>query len=392
MTTTGLGAFAEGLRGVTRGLGVALAMMVMTGAIAGAQTPAGDPAAAKPDPDAGFTNFFRSIELGGLADGYYVYNSNKPEGDASFRNFDTKHNSFSLNMAELWLAKAPTAESRAGFKVRLNYGPAANLIHAAEPGTSEVFENIEEVYVSYLAPAGKGLQIDFGKFVTQHGAEVIESKDNWNYSRALLFTLAIPYYHAGVRATYVFNDKFTLMANVVNGWNDVVDNNSAKTVGVQATIKPIPALSIVQNYMTGPEQAGNDDDWRQLSDTVVTYTASPMVSVMANYDYGKDTLLGTGVHWQGIAGYAKIQASPIFAVIPRVEWFDDPDGFTTGTAQTLKEVTVTGEVKLADNLLWRIEYRHDSSDVASFKKSAGDLSKTQNTIGFGLMYSFSTKQ
>ena len=117
-----------------------------------------------------------------------------------------------------------------------------------------------------------------------------------------------------------------------------------------------------------------------------------MVSVMGNYDYGKDTLLGEGVHWQGIAGYAKIQATPTFALIPRVEWFEDPDGFMTGTAQTLKEVTITGEVKLADNLFWRIEYRHDTSDVASVKKHASELSKTQNTIGFGLMYSFSTKQ
>jgi hypothetical protein len=28
--------------------------------------------------------------------------------------------------------------------------------------------------------------MDFGKFVTSAGAEVIEAKDNWNYSRSLL--------------------------------------------------------------------------------------------------------------------------------------------------------------------------------------------------------------
>ncbi len=380
------------MRKSTRGLLLVWSIVLGIQTAAAAQTPADPASAAKPDPDAGFLNFFRSIEFGGLADGYYVYNSNKPEGDASYRNFDTKHNTFALNMAELFVAKAPTADSRAGFKIRLNYGPAASIIHAAEPGTSEVFQNIEEVYISYLAPAGKGLQFDFGKFVTPFGAEVIESKDNWNYSRSLLFALAIPYYHAGVRTTYAFNDKFSLAGFLVNGWNDVQDNNSAKSVGVQATIKPTPALSIVQNYMTGPEQAGNDDDWRQMADTVVTYTASPMLSLMANYDYGKDTALGSNVHWQGIAGYAKIQANPKFALIPRVEWFDDPDGFMTGTSQSIKEFTLTGEVKLADNLFWRVEFRHDASDVASFKKHTSDLSKDQNTIGFGLMYAFSTKQ
>jgi len=35
--------------------------------------------------------------------------------------------------------------------------------------------------------------MDLGKFVTSAGAEVIEAKDNWNYSRSLLFVNAIPY-------------------------------------------------------------------------------------------------------------------------------------------------------------------------------------------------------
>jgi len=33
--------------------------------------------------------------------------------------------------------------------------------------------------------------------VTPAGAEVVESKDNWNYSRGLLFAWAIPYFHFG---------------------------------------------------------------------------------------------------------------------------------------------------------------------------------------------------
>ena len=54
-------------------------------------------------------------------------------------------------------------------------------------------------------PLGKGLQINVGKFVTPAGAEVIETKDNWNYSRGLLFALAIPYFHFGTSAKYAFN-------------------------------------------------------------------------------------------------------------------------------------------------------------------------------------------
>ena len=42
------------------------------------------------------------------------------------------------------------------------------------------------------------------------GAEVIENKDNLNYSRGLLFALAIPYYHMGARVGYAFSDKVSL--------------------------------------------------------------------------------------------------------------------------------------------------------------------------------------
>ena len=332
-----------------------------------------------------------AVEIGGLVDAYYLYDNNKPAGDVPYRNWDTKHNKFAFAMAEAWFNKAPTTDSRAGFNIKLNFGPATSIVHASEPGTTEIFKNIQQGYVSYLAPWGKGLQFDFGKFVTQHGAEVIETKDNWNYSHSLLFAWAIPYYHMGLRASYPFNDKFTLAGAIVNGWNNVVENNDRKTYGVQAVVKPVSQVSIVQNYMGGPEQPNDNEDWRHLSDTTLTVTATPELSFIGNYDYGKDTVAGQDVHWQGVAGYAKYQVNKWVAVIPRAEWFDDPQGFTTGTAQTLKEGTVTVELKGADNFLWRIEYRGDFSDKAVFKKDTGQMKKNQHTIAFGLLYSFSTK-
>ena len=357
----------------------ALAFVTITAAPVAAQTPV---PSTTPE-------FFRNIQFGGLADAYYDYNSNEVEGDAPFRNFDTKHNKARFSMAQLWALKAPTADSRIGFNAKLHVGHASTMVHAAEPSGLDAFDRIQQAYVSYLAPVGSGLQVDAGKFVTQHGAEVIEAKDNWNYSRSLLFALAIPYYHTGVRATYAVNDKFSLQGSVVNGWNNLEDNNGAKTFGAQAIIKPVPQLSIVQNYMVGAEQANNDEDVRHLLDTVVMVTATPKVSVMANYDYGKDSLAGAGVSWQGLAGYLKLQATPWLAVIPRVEWFDDPDGFMTGASQSLKDATITGEFRLMNGLFWRVEYRRDWSDSAVFTKKSGAAVNSQSTFGMGFLYSYS---
>ena len=285
----------------------------------------------------------------------------------------------------------PTAGSRAGFRLDLDYGPTAATVHAAEPGTNGVFQNIGQAYLSYLAPAGNGLQVDVGTFVTPLGNEVIKTKDNWNYSRSLLFALAIPYYHMGARVTYPMGDAFTLSGLVVNGWNNIVDNNTGKTLGVQATIKPVPAVTIVQNYLAGPEQGGNNQDWRHVSDTTVTCSAGPRLALAANYDYGVDRVAGSRVAWQGIAGYARYQAAGWLAAAARFEYYDDQDGYTTGETQAITGITVTGELKHRDGLLMRVEYRRDASDTEFFLKHDTEMVKSQSTFTVGVIYAFSTK-
>jgi hypothetical protein len=301
-------------------------------------------------------------EIGGLVDVYYDFYSTKASGDAPYRNFDTKHNQFALSMAEVWFAKAPTTDSRTGFKLRLNFGPASsNFIHASEPGGTAL-QNIQEAYASYLAPAGKGLQIDAGIFVTPACAEVIEAKDNLNYSRGLLFVLALPAYHSGVRLTYSPSDKVTLMGGLVNGWSNVVENNTGKTMLGSVTLKPTGGVTLVENYIAGPETAGTNDNWRNLSDAILTFTSTPRLSFVANYDYASQA----DAHWQGI-------------------------GATTNVVQKIKDVTATLELKAADNLLWRIEYRADLSDKAVFTDDTGVLHKRQHSISLAVLYSFAAK-
>jgi hypothetical protein len=181
------------------------------------------------------------------------------------------------------------------------------------------------------------------------------------------------------------------MGGVINGWNNVNDQNTGKSVMASITLKPTSAVTIIENYIGGPEQPANSTDWRQLSDTVVSYTATPMVSLMANYDYGQDTVGGVKNKWQGIAGYAKIQANKYVAVVPRVEYYNDKNGWSTGTPQNITEGTLTLEVKAADNFLWRIEYRGDFSDTATFMDSTNKAQKNQQTLTFGFLYSFSSK-
>ena len=132
-------------------------------------------------------------------------------------------------MVELIVDKPPdptTAESRVGYHVSAGYGQAAAAINGSDPQTYEEYGAsnfyLKEAYMSYLAPVGKGLTIQVGKFVTPAGAEVIESNANWNYSRSILFYYAIPYFHFGANAKYTFNPKWSITGYLVNGWNNSI--------------------------------------------------------------------------------------------------------------------------------------------------------------------------
>ena len=147
-------------------------------------------AATSQDPAPAAPSFLQSIEVYGLVDGYYGWAFN--EVGPALRNFDVNHNNFSLNYVEFAIAKPVTEQSRAGFRADFGAGDTADLVNLFEPGGTNYLKYVQQAYVSYLVPAGKGLTVDFGKFVTPAGAEVIESKDNFNYSRGLLFALGHP--------------------------------------------------------------------------------------------------------------------------------------------------------------------------------------------------------
>src|SRR5438477_1175571 len=354
------------------------------------------PATTSPTPAMSIASLLGPTSVSGFVDTYYNYNSNQPSSRTNgFRSFDVASNQFALNLVELVVDKTPDpANSRTGYHIALGYGQAINAVNGSDPGGLGFDQYLKEAYFSYLAPVGKGLQVDFGKFVTPAGAEVIETKDNFNYSRGPLFSYAIPYYHFGMRAKYSFNDKYSLTGYVTNGWNNVVENNTGKTYGMSLGWNPTKKLSIAENYMAGPEQ-GVNSNWRQLWDTVVTYTATSKLTLMANTDYGRgDRIAGVvnRVFWTGVAGYVKYAPTEKYAFATRYEYYNDHDGFTTGTQQHFNGITGTFQRMVASHILTRLEFRRDTSSQPTFAKGNNLPVKAQNTATAGLVFMFDSRE
>ena len=367
--------------------------------------PADQPAAAPAAPAAP-TWSVGPMDISGFIDGYYSVNFNRPTDAANGQindlyNFNDKTDQFNLSAAKLTLNHDPDP---VGAHVDFIYGRTNDLINAAPANSSSAdqLNYIEQAFLSLKPPKAKGFELDFGKFVTSAGAEVIESKDNWNYSRGLLFSYAIPYWHFGARTSLPVSKTETIGVQVVNGWNNVSKSNGGATVGVtSAYVKPKYTWNV--NYYGGPENATTTNGKRNLIDTTLLLTPNAKFNAYLNYDYGqnRDGLVNNGTtttgdtnlnHWQGVAIAARGQVTGKSALAGRYEYYSDPNGFMTGTAQDVQEFTATYEYKWVEGLLARAEFREDHSDKDFFHDDNSDFKNNQATFTIGFVAFFGPKR
>lgn len=351
-----------------------------------------------------FSNFFRNVEVSGIVDGYYSYNNNKVDMFTQGRAFDVRHNAFSLQMAKVAFERKNSKDSPLGFRIDLGLGETVDrIISVSDSSRNDATKHVLQAYASYVVPIGSGLTLDFGKMYTPIGAEVVDTKDNFNYSRGWLFGFG-PYYHAGLRAKYAINDKVAVSGFLFNGWDNLFENNvgknAGKTVGFQIGLTPNKKFALTQTYLAGPEaplanvpDLSKVNNWRHIADTVATVFVTDKLTLMGNFVYGSDgNNDGVRGKWTGFAGFFKYAFNDRFAFSPRFEVFNDKDGLRTGVGQTVKDITLTQEIKLVNNLLTRFEYRRDFSNQKFFTNQAGAARGNQNTVIFGLSYFFTTRE
>jgi hypothetical protein len=322
-------------------------------------------------------------EFSFLFDGYTDANfNNPPSGFNGLRNFDVRSDTLHVNMGEITIDHAPAP---VGFHLDVGFGETYDIIHEGnrDPGAWKYFK---QAYVDLKPASWKGVEIDLGEFVTSAGAEVIETNQNFNYSRSLLFAWAIPYSHTGLRIQYPIGSHFTGSFQVVNGWNNVEPVNSGKTYGFTGAYA-WKKVTWNHNYYVGPEHPGTTVGWRNLYDTSIAVNQTDNFTWYLNFDYGRDKNVGPGAsQWTGLAGAARYAIGKNYAIAGRLEFFDDANGLMTGTAQTVKEFTLTGEYKITGWLMTRAEFRTDWSDHGFFEKKNQPMgSKVQPTALLGLI-------
>ncbi len=360
----------------------------------------------------GFVRTAQDIHMGGYVDVQYNNNLSSETtnlGGNPLRSFDNDQDTFGVNAVELNFQKEANPEGGVGFRADIAMGEDAEVVDATGPsagslsGTDMDEFSIQQAYVELVAPLkffegnkflGDTVKLKMGRMVTLAGAEVIEAPDNWNASRSFLFGLAIPFTHTGVRAEYgLWDDRITTFLGVNNGWDNVIDNNTYKTVEGGFTAKILDNLTWTAATYFGPENATQAGHKRFLLTNVFLWEATDKLKFMGEIDFGSERrvpgLQGLdfeNAQWHGYAGYARYQLTDKWAGAYRIEFFRDDDTFRTASSadNSLWEQTFTAERLIYDNMIARLEYRLDRADDLSLFNGES----SQSTLNAQLIYKF----
>ena len=315
-----------------------------------------------------------------VGDAYAKYDANQPDAGNDtnpYHPFDYK-NGFSVS----WFGTDLSLDyDRFGAEFDLRFGPTAMLYSGldAEMDGMGMMTNVKQGYLTYTP--SDNLQIDLGKFDTLYGAEVADAHYNMNYTRGSLNWMAQPFTHTGLRASTEVGGV-GLTGIVVNGWNNAFDNNTMKSFGLQASAGPL-----VIGYIGGPEQDGNNEDWRHFVDAVVAFDADKFHLLM-NGDYGVETVGSEDLTWYGASVAVGYDVSDILAVNLRGEYIGDPDGWATGVKDnSVTTGTLTFLHAPAENAHLYTDFRFDQTAVAAYPSKDGGLETTSLSAVVGITIS-----
>lgn len=272
--------------------------------------------------------------------------------------------SFRLNQIGL----AVTTALSENFSGTLDLLAGQDAIAVASDETAGI--KLKQAYVSYT---NGGLTVMGGRFVTLAGAEVINSSQNQNATRGLLFTLMQPLSHTGVRASYSFGKMVTLTGGLLNSSNStaVNDNNHNKSYEVQVAVTPFDGFTNAVTFLQGQEATGNGAS-PMLIDVVSSLQITKALSVGMNYDharnggvnqaftFGRSTVTGSAVQTNGVALYSSFQLCDALRLGARGEYIEGVASPTTADNRVEAfEYTATADYAVSKNFNVLTDVRFD---------------------------------
>lgn len=310
------------------------------------------------------------IKLGGFLDTYYAYDFNNPsDHEREFTTQPVRHNEFNVNLAFI---EAVLKQEKTRGRLALQYGQSVTKNTVGEPrlGATSGPQDAKVFQEAYIGKkVGPRTWIDGGIFLGNIGAESWISKDNWTYSRALNLDY-VPYYSAGVRIEHQFNDSRSGQLQLLNGWQNMSENNNSKAIGMQFKELLTDKLTFTYNNFFGDEEVVPNPKTEKFSSRfrgyhnfILQWLISDKWQALTAFDFGHQAQQNNdGVDGWGSATLTiRRVLNEIQSLAFRTEYYVDPhqSNVVTGTPYGFRVLgaSLNYDQKLDVNALWRTEIR-----------------------------------
>jgi hypothetical protein len=320
-----------------------------------------------------------NVSLGVYMDVYYGFNFNQPNsGENNYFVSANQHNSFQINLAYLDL-KFTDKRVRARFTPA--FGTYMNANYAQEKGALKF---ILEGNIGVKLFKKHDIWLDAGVLGSPYTNESAISKDHLMYSRSFSAE-NVPYYLSGLKLAVPIKEKFTFYAYLLNGWQQIYDQNKQKSLGTQLEIRPNKNNLFNWDTYIGNEQSSFNPNYgmRYFSDLYWIFEKGKWKvtsCAYAGFQQVKYSLNSTnGKFWWQANFIARRSFKNNWNISGRVEYFNDPSNaivpiaignYTNSSFQCFSSGLSVSK-KLSDKSLFRIEGRQFHALNDAFERKNG---------------------
>ncbi|MFN5785460.1 MAG: outer membrane beta-barrel protein [Flavobacteriia bacterium] len=269
---------------------------------------------------------FEGFTLAGGMDVYYAYDlNNNGSKNIPYYVSMANNNTFSINLAYIDLKYE---SSRIRGRLIPAIGSFMDANYSAESGLNKL---PVEFNIGVKPLKKKNIWLDIGVLSSPYTNESALSKDHLMYSRSLAPEY-VPYYLAGAKLSYALSDKWKVVGYFLNGWQQIADQNKAKSVGTQVEFKPSSKETFNWNTYFGDERSASRPLFRMryFTDVYWLHDFDGRFSLATCAYAGiQQMAVSTDVFenlfwWQmNVAGRYTFRNK--LSVTARMEYFSDPD-------------------------------------------------------------------
>lgn len=317
------------------------------------------------------------VSVEGYIDAYYAYDFNKPSsGKRPYFVSMSRHNEMTINLAFIGIRYSSS-------RVRGSFIPGVGTYmydnYAQEPAG---LRNIVEAYAGVRLWQNKNIWMDVGVFGSPYTNESAISKDHHAYTRSFAPEY-VPYYLSGVKFSVPVSAKVNAYFYLLNGWQQIQDVNSNKSIGTQLEYRPNDYLLINWNTYIGNERSDQYTNFgtRYFTDLFFIYTKGKWSATSCYYLGIQERNSAGNAQWWQANVIGRFNVTEKISITGRVEYFNDADevqispitgvsGFSTYSS------SLGVNLKLADNILLRAEGRTFQSSKEVYERNGKQVTNS----------------